>query len=166
VRRIGGDSLTKIRSPLLKKVLGASALVITSCPCPLFLRGGSPKNEGGDGGAGGGARRMSVLIEQRPITIVCVLRLCFLMSPMLNMLLSMTNIRFREYMIGSFLGLMPVLTVLVRLVPSLSPTYWPTPLCTRKPFTPVSRRRRPVAPVAVHRVPVGCDCRGGLCCHL
>lgn len=73
-RKIGGDSLTKIRSPLLKKVL--------------------------------------VLIEQRPITIVCVLRLCFLMSPMLNMLLSMTNIRFREYMIGSFMGLMPVLTVL------------------------------------------------------
>jgi len=63
---------------------------------------------------------MSVLIEQRPITIVCVLRLCFLMSPMLNMLLSMTNIRFREYMIGSFMGLMPVLTVLVRLVPPLS----------------------------------------------
>lgn len=73
-RKIGGDSLTKIRSPLLKKVL--------------------------------------VLIEQRPITIVTILRLCFLMSPMLNMLLSMTNIRFREYMIGSFLGLLPVLIVL------------------------------------------------------
>jgi hypothetical protein len=55
-----------------------------------------------------------VLIEQRPITIVTILRLCFLMSPMLNMLLSMTNIRFREYMIGSFLGLLPVLIVLVR----------------------------------------------------
>lgn len=37
VRRIGGDSLTKIRSPLLKKVLGASALTITPLPLPSLV---------------------------------------------------------------------------------------------------------------------------------
>jgi uncharacterized membrane protein YdjX (TVP38/TMEM64 family) len=50
-------------------------------------------------------KRLLARLEARPITTVLVLRSIFWMAPFLNYALALSTIRFREYFLGSALGL-------------------------------------------------------------
>ncbi|MCA9533564.1 MAG: VTT domain-containing protein [Myxococcales bacterium] len=52
-------------------------------------------------------RKVLELMGERPIAVVTVLRIVFAFSPVLNYALAMSSVRFREYVIGSFIGLIP-----------------------------------------------------------
>lgn len=52
-------------------------------------------------------RRTLSRLDERPIRTVVVLRLMLWLSPALNDSLALSDIRFRNYLIGSFLGLIP-----------------------------------------------------------
>lgn len=56
-------------------------------------------------------KRMLAGLEARPIRTIIVLRLLFLMLPLLNYALAFSNTRFRDYLIGSAIGLAPVVLV-------------------------------------------------------
>mmetsp|Transcript_702 Transcript_702/g.1458 ORF Transcript_702/g.1458 Transcript_702/m.1458 type:complete len:269 (-) Transcript_702:199-1005(-) len=73
-RKIGGQALSKVRSPFMKKIL--------------------------------------VRLDERPMQVVIIIRLCFMMSPLVNMLLAMTSIDGRTYIAGSCIGLLPLMTAL------------------------------------------------------
>jgi uncharacterized membrane protein YdjX (TVP38/TMEM64 family) len=52
--------------------------------------------------------RLAMLrLETRPIATVAVLRLVFFMLPALNYVLALTPVRFRDFVVGSALGLVP-----------------------------------------------------------
>lgn len=52
--------------------------------------------------------RLAMLrLETRPVTTVAVLRLVFFMLPALNYVLALTPVRFRDFLIGSAIGLVP-----------------------------------------------------------
>lgn len=57
------------------------------------------------------ARRVLEHLDRRPIPIVAVLRAVFWLAPAINLVLAMSRLRFRDYMIGSILGLLPPLAV-------------------------------------------------------
>lgn len=52
-------------------------------------------------------RRWLDRLEARPIAVVALLRLLLWMAPPLNYTLAMSGVRFRDYVIGSALGLAP-----------------------------------------------------------
>jgi uncharacterized membrane protein YdjX (TVP38/TMEM64 family) len=52
-------------------------------------------------------------LDQMPVRIVIVLRLIFIMNPSLNYLLALTSIRFRDYLIGSAIGLVAPISIFV-----------------------------------------------------
>ena len=52
-------------------------------------------------------QRLLVKLESRPFSTVIVLRLVFWMAPPLNYALAMTGLKFRDYVLGSFVGLFP-----------------------------------------------------------
>lgn len=52
-------------------------------------------------------KRMLGQLDARPIRIVAVLRLVLWLAPALNYALALTNVRFRDYLVGSALGLIP-----------------------------------------------------------
>lgn len=52
-------------------------------------------------------RKVLELMGERPIAVVTVLRIVFAFSPVLNYALAMSSVRFREYVVGSFFGLIP-----------------------------------------------------------
>ena len=52
-------------------------------------------------------RKVLELMGERPIAVVTVLRVVFAFSPVLNYALAMSSVRFREYVIGSVIGLVP-----------------------------------------------------------
>ncbi|TNE49683.1 MAG: TVP38/TMEM64 family protein [Deltaproteobacteria bacterium] len=54
-------------------------------------------------------KKMLERLDERPITIVIVLRLMFFIAPPVNYALALSTIRFRDYLIGSAIGLTPVL---------------------------------------------------------
>lgn len=55
-------------------------------------------------------KRILAGLDARPIRTVIVLRLLFIMMPLLNYALAFSNIRFRDYLIGSAIGLVtPIL---------------------------------------------------------
>jgi len=57
-------------------------------------------------------KRVLDRLDQRPIRTVVVLRLLLFLAPPLNYALAMTNLRFRDYVIGSAIGLvLPLLGV-------------------------------------------------------
>lgn len=57
-------------------------------------------------------RRILDRLDDRPIRTVVVLRLLLFLAPPLNYALAMTNVRFRDYVVGSALGLvLPLLCV-------------------------------------------------------
>ena len=59
-------------------------------------------------------RKMLDRLHARPIVTIALLRSVFWMSPPLNYALALTNIRFRDYLIGSAIGLVvPVLLATV-----------------------------------------------------
>lgn len=51
------------------------------------------------------ARRMLAHLDERPVRTVVMLRSVLWLAPALNYVLAMSNIRFRDYLIGSALGL-------------------------------------------------------------
>lgn len=59
--------------------------------------------------------QLAVRLDERPMQVVIIIRLCFMMSPLVNMLLAMTSIDGRTYIAGSCIGLLPLMTALVRL---------------------------------------------------
>lgn len=58
-------------------------------------------------------RRALRRIDTRPVLTVIVLRLVLIMHPSLNYLLALTSIRFRDYLIGSAIGLVPPISLFV-----------------------------------------------------
>lgn len=52
-------------------------------------------------------------LDTKPIRTVIILRLVFIMYPSLNYLLALTSIRFRDYLIGSVVGLIIPISVFV-----------------------------------------------------
>ena len=52
-------------------------------------------------------KRILTRLDARPIRSVIVLRILFLMLPPLNYALALSNLRFRDYVVGSALGLAP-----------------------------------------------------------
>ena len=50
--------------------------------------------------------------------MVVVLRLCFMLLPFVNLLLALSPVKFKDYMIGSMIGLVPLVTIVVRTSPS------------------------------------------------
>jgi uncharacterized membrane protein YdjX (TVP38/TMEM64 family) len=61
------------------------------------------------------ARKIMAGLEERPIRTVIVLRLIFFMAPLLNYALALSGVKFRDYFIGSLLGLIAPITVVVFL---------------------------------------------------
>ena len=55
-------------------------------------------------------------LDRYPVSTVVILRLAFAGSPWLNYLLAMSDIRFRDYLLGSAVGLTPHLAVLAGLL--------------------------------------------------
>jgi uncharacterized membrane protein YdjX (TVP38/TMEM64 family) len=57
-------------------------------------------------------RRMLAKLDSQPIRTVAILRLVFWLAPPLNYALAMTNVRYRDYLAGSIIGLVvPVLAM-------------------------------------------------------
>ncbi len=52
-------------------------------------------------------KKMLERLDERPITIVIILRLLFFLAPPVNYALALSTIRFRDYLIGSAIGLTP-----------------------------------------------------------
>lgn len=59
------------------------------------------------------ARRLMARLEERPIRTVFLLRLLFFMAPPLNYALALSGVKFRDYFIGSTLGLIAPMIALV-----------------------------------------------------
>jgi uncharacterized membrane protein YdjX (TVP38/TMEM64 family) len=57
--------------------------------------------------------RLLQRLDTKPIRTVIILRLVFIMYPSLNYLLALTSIRFRDYLIGSVVGLIIPISVFV-----------------------------------------------------
>jgi uncharacterized membrane protein YdjX (TVP38/TMEM64 family) len=57
-------------------------------------------------------RRLLDLVDDRPIVAIALLRLIFQTAPPLNYALAMTAVRWRDHLIGSFLGLPLPVTVM------------------------------------------------------
>ncbi len=54
-------------------------------------------------------KRMLDRLQERPVRTVIVLRLILWLAPPLNYALALTELRFRDHLLGSALGLLPVL---------------------------------------------------------
>jgi uncharacterized membrane protein YdjX (TVP38/TMEM64 family) len=52
-------------------------------------------------------------LDERPVTTIALLRVVLIMSPQLNYALALTNVRFRDYLVGSVLGLIPPIAAFV-----------------------------------------------------
>ncbi|UJR85356.1 TVP38/TMEM64 family protein [Sandaracinus amylolyticus] len=56
-------------------------------------------------------KRMLAHLDARPVITIAVLRLLVQMLPALNYALAMSKVRFRDYLAGSMLGLVPVIAI-------------------------------------------------------
>ena len=56
-------------------------------------------------------RRALAQLDARPVLTIAVLRVLFQMLPALNYALAMSKVRFRDYVAGSLLGMVPVILV-------------------------------------------------------
>ena len=61
------------------------------------------------------ARKVMARLEDHPIRTVFILRLLFFMAPPLNYALALSGVKFRDYVIGSALGLIAPMIVMVLL---------------------------------------------------
>ncbi|MFW5925253.1 MAG: TVP38/TMEM64 family protein [Myxococcota bacterium] len=64
-------------------------------------------------------RRMLAHLDERPITVVFLLRLVLWLAPIVNYVLAMSRVRFREYLVGSALGLAIPITAIALLLERL-----------------------------------------------
>lgn len=62
------------------------------------------------------AKKLLARLDARPITTVCLLRLVLWLSPPLNYALALTKVRFHAYLLGSAVGLAPVLVGMALLL--------------------------------------------------
>lgn len=83
---------------------GFAGALCSLCVSFLIVRtvGGQPLSELGPGRL----RRMLDPLETRPVRTVFVLRMVLWMAPPLNYTLAMTGVSFRDYVVGSALGLL------------------------------------------------------------
>jgi uncharacterized membrane protein YdjX (TVP38/TMEM64 family) len=58
-------------------------------------------------------KKVMAKLDERPITTIALLRVVLIMSPQLNYALALTNVRFRDYLIGSVIGLVPPILAFV-----------------------------------------------------
>lgn len=58
-------------------------------------------------------KRVFAQLEKRPITTVAILRVVFILSPALNYALAMSKVRFRDFFLGSVLGLLLPIPIFV-----------------------------------------------------
>lgn len=58
-------------------------------------------------------KKVMAKLDECPITTIAVLRVVLIMSPQLNYALALTNVRFRDYLIGSVVGLIPPILAFV-----------------------------------------------------
>ncbi|MDQ3032899.1 MAG: VTT domain-containing protein [Myxococcota bacterium] len=56
-------------------------------------------------------RRMLAHLDQRPITTIAILRVLFQLMPAINYGLAMSKVRYRDYIVGSVVGMVPVIAV-------------------------------------------------------
>lgn len=61
---------------------------------------------------GAWTRSMFEQLEDRPIRTVAILRLVFLVNPLVNLSLVLTDIRFRDYLAGSMIGVVVPLAII------------------------------------------------------
>ena len=61
-------------------------------------------------------KKILARLTDRPVTTVALLRLVLFLTPALNYALAMSSIRFRDYMIGSALGLLLPIPVMVLFI--------------------------------------------------
>ncbi|MDF1665101.1 MAG: VTT domain-containing protein [Planctomycetota bacterium] len=59
-------------------------------------------------------------LDEHPISTVVILRLIFWFGPPINYALAFSNIKFRDYLIGSALGLIPIVAIVAVFFESLS----------------------------------------------
>lgn len=57
-------------------------------------------------------RRMLARLDRHPVRTIAILRVLFQMLPALNYALAMSKVRYRDYLLGSVLGLVPVIGAL------------------------------------------------------
>jgi uncharacterized membrane protein YdjX (TVP38/TMEM64 family) len=62
---------------------------------------------------GGLARRLLARLEERPVATIAALRALLILSPPVTYALALSPVRFRDYMLGSALGLVPPLAIAV-----------------------------------------------------
>ena len=60
-------------------------------------------------------KRILNRLDERPIRTVFILRILLFLAPPLNYALAMTNVRFRDYLVGSALGLVLPLLIITLL---------------------------------------------------
>ena len=65
-------------------------------------------------------KRVFAKLEERPILTVAVLRVIFILAPALNYALAMSKVRFRDFFLGSALGLLLPIPIFVLAFDSLA----------------------------------------------
>ncbi|MCA9563896.1 MAG: TVP38/TMEM64 family protein [Myxococcales bacterium] len=65
-------------------------------------------------------KRMLAALDSRPILVVTGLRVLFSGSPQLNYALGLSRIRFRDYFLGSAIGLLPPMTLIILLIDAIA----------------------------------------------
>ena len=58
-------------------------------------------------------KKVMARLDRRPIVTISLLRVVLIMAPQLNYALALTNVRFRDYLIGSVIGLLPPIAAFV-----------------------------------------------------
>lgn len=61
------------------------------------------------------ARRWLLRLEERPVRTIALLRLVMPMLPALNTALALSNVRFRDYIAGSAIGMIPAIALVALL---------------------------------------------------
>lgn len=74
----------------------------------IRIVGGSPASEL----EGSWIRKMLDSLDDRPIRTITLIRLVFLVNPVVNISLVLTDVRFRDYLLGSMLGFVLPLVVI------------------------------------------------------
>lgn len=92
----------------LVAAVGALVSLVTSF---VFVRGIGGKAL--DGVQNGLARRILGHLERRPVTTVALCRAVFVLSPPVTYALALSPVRFRDYLVGSAIGLVPPVSIAV-----------------------------------------------------
>jgi uncharacterized membrane protein YdjX (TVP38/TMEM64 family) len=77
-------------------------------------------------------RKILARLDERPLATIAILRLIFWMAPALNYALAMSKVRFRDYFLGSALGLLlpiPLVAIFFDWLTSVDLAAWLAALC-------------------------------------